>query len=293
MKTELMAKPTPNPKVENTVLAGILQIIGGSFIFILFGIGALVSKILSIFAGSSGMLPLVLFLISTAGCVLFLGKGIGNLSIANGFRKISNLMGKDTDIQLSVLEKKLGWDQARVLNTLRRQISRGFWKDAYIDTSNGIFMLGYSPNYLPANSGNREEDELFKTANGFIHEMTAISISISDPALKAKIEQLIDVARQIYAFVKKSPEKLRQIRQFSNYYLPMTVKLLRNYLELQSEAIKGENILEAMQKIKDSMTNIETTFRNQLNDLFEDKALDISVDIEVLQAMTNEKASGR
>ena len=286
-----MVKPVSSPKTDGTILAGILQTLGGSFLFTIFGLGALISKILSLFAGSSGFMPLVLFLIGTVGGTYFLWKGIGNFVLAYNYRKISKIMGNSTSMQLSFLQQRLGWDKTKLIRALRKLITRGFWIDAFLDTDNSVLMLGYSQNYLPSNSGNREEDELFKTANGYIHEMTTLNIGISDSALKVKVEQLIDIARQIYAFAKKSPEKIRQIRQFSNYYLPMTVRLLKNYHELQSEIIKGENILESMQKIKDSMTTIEGTFKNQLNDLYQDKALDISVDIEVLKAMTNEKDS--
>ena len=200
-------------------------------------------------------------------------------------------MDGGTDIQLSALSKMLNWTPNKLVSTLRRQITRGFWTNAYLDTVNGVFMLGYTPLSFEADSGDKAVDEVFQKANATIHEMITLNLGVSDPALKATVERLIDIAGQIYAFVKKNPEKTRQIRQFSNYYLPNTVSLLKNYQELQGESIKSANIQESLQKVADSMTIIETAFKKQLDDLYQDKALDISVDIEVFQNMVKEQHS--
>ena len=280
-------------KTERTVIVGALQALGGCLLFSLFGVGALLSKVWSVFWGTQGTMSIILFLIGTAGGVFMIWKGVGSFKLASGFRKISRIMGEDTSIQLSELEKKLGWDRNNLIKNLRRQIAGGFWRDAYLDSASGVFILGYAPPCVFTGSGIQAVDELLNAANGFIHEMATVRISIEDPALKAQVGRLIDAATQIYAFVKKDPGKVRQVRQFSNYYLPVTAGLLKNYQELAAENIKGENILESMQKIAGAMAVVETAFENQLNDMYQDKNLDISVDVEVLQNMINEKESNK
>ena len=276
-------------KTERTVIAGVLQTLAGCILFCLFGVGALVSKIWSVFAGTQGTSSLVLFLIGTAGGLFLIWKGVENFRLASGFRKISRIMGESKSVQLSALEKKLEWNRSKLLKTLRRQMAKGFWQDAHLDAASGVFMLEYIPPCVFTDSGIQAVDELLNTANGFIHEMATASISMEDTALKAQVEHLIGIATQIYAFVKKDPGKTRQVRQFSNYYLPITAGLLKNYQELSAETVKGENIRESMRKIADAMATVETAFENHLNDLYQDKNLDISVDVEVLQNMINEQ----
>jgi len=280
--------PTPGAKSNKSTIAGFFQILVGCILFVFFGIGAAVSRFWYYFADASGALPLVLFLIGTAGGVFFFWKGINKINLAHRFRKISRIMGEDTAIQLSVLEKKLNWKRNQAVKALQRQIAQGFWTDAYLDTDSGVFMIGYDPPVLLTDSGNQAVDELLNTANGFIHEMVAINHTVSDPGLKARIVHLTDIAGQIYTFIKKNPGKIHLVRQFSNYYLPVTVDLLKNYQELQGQAIKGENIRESMLMIADGMGTVETAFKKQLNDLYQDKSLDISVDVEVLQKMIND-----
>ena len=74
-----------------------------------------------------------------------------------------------------------------------------------------------------------------------------------------------------------------------NYYLPTTVKLLKDYNEFRRQEAKGANITSAMQKIEGVLDTIINAFKKLLDDLFMDKALDVSVDIEVLEKMIKEK----
>ncbi|MCL1874596.1 MAG: 5-bromo-4-chloroindolyl phosphate hydrolysis family protein [Clostridiales bacterium] len=283
--------PFAGSKSNQITITGVLQILAGGFLFVFFGTSALISKFWSLFAGSSGRFSLVLLLIAIAGCVFLIWKGTDNIKIAYRFRQVSRSIGNDTNIDFYVLEQKLSWNRDQLQKNLRRQMDRGFWPDAYLDTDKGFLRLGYAPPSPLAASGNQAADELINTANGFIHEMFTISHSIPDPALKAQVEHLTDIAKQIYAYVQKNPGKTRQVRQFSNYYLPITVDLLKNYQELQSQVVKGENILDSIQSITGGMTIVETAFKKQLDDLYKDKTLDISVDIEVLQQMVNDQGS--
>ena len=274
-------------KSNRTTIIGIIQILSGCALFFFFGMGALITKVWSFFVSGSGGMSLPLLLIGTIGGVFFLWRGIKNLNLASQFRKICRIIDKNDYIQLSTLEQRLSMNRSQLLSVLRSQLSKGFWPNAYLDIDNGAFMLNSTSPYLLLDSGNQETDELLKTANGFIHEMITCNLTISDSALKTQVERLSDIAKQIYGFIKKNPGKLRQVRQFTNYYLPTTVNLLKNYQDLQNQAIKGANIQESMQKIAGIMTTIETAFQKQLDDLYRDKTLDISVDIEVLQNMIN------
>jgi len=164
-------------------------------------------------------------------------------------------------------------------------MARGFWPDGYLDAEGGAFVLGYTHSEPLADSGDQAVDEILKTANGFLSEMRTVSLSVGNQGLKSQVERMTSIAEQIYALVKDDPTKATRVRQFSNYYLPTTVGLLRNYQELERQTSKGENILGSMQKIEGIMDCIEATFGKQLDDLYYDKSLDIYVDIKVMQNM--------
>ena len=274
-----------NKKADKTTAVGVLQIFAGGFLIILFGIIALISGVWSFFVDGASSLPMLLFLISIIVGGLVIRKGYVNYKLASRFRRVYRAMDEETNITLSELEKKLGWDRKKLEKALRRQTAQGFWEDAFLDTNNGIFALGYNPAYLKTDSGDQALDELLGAANDHINELSTISRSVENTDLKAQVDTLADISKQIYDYVGKNPEKSSVVRQLSNYLLPTTVSLLTTYLKLQNQAVKSENMLESMQKITDMMDTIIPAFKKQLSNLYSEKTMDVDVEIEVMQNM--------
>jgi len=277
--------PETNKKADKTTAVSVVQMFAGVFLIILFGVFALLGLVWSLITDATSPLPTFLFLLNVVIGVFFIWKGYGNYKLASRFRRISRAMGESTDMELSALEQKLGWSRDKLLKALHRQRARDFWPDSYLDTDNGLFILGYSPTYLKTDSGNKALDELLKTANTHIHEMATASRSVDDTDLKAQTETLTDIAKQIYSYVEKNPDKSGQVRQLSSYFLPTTVNLLKDYVELQNQTVKSDNMIGSMKKIKGMMNSIEAAFNKQLSDLYSGKAMDVSVEVEVMQNM--------
>lgn len=146
-----------------------------------------------------------------------------------------------------------------------------------------------SPDPVPINTGNGEMDTLLNTAIEYVSQLNELSLTITNEKMSAPISELLNVSRQIFAFVEKQPEKIRQIRQFMNYYLPTSIKLLTSYRELSQQPLKGDNIREAMSKIEGSMDGIVKIFHSELDNLYSDKAVDITVDVDVMLAMMRQQ----
>lgn len=134
-------------------------------------------------------------------------------------------------------------------------------------------------------TGNEALDELYTESMRLMGELGEASLLITNPVMQKPLDELMRVSRQIFAFVEKNPNKIRHIRQFVSYYLPTTVKLLQSYSELAREPYKGENIKKAMARIEESIGGVADTFNRELDSLYGDKAMDITVDLEVMQSM--------
>jgi hypothetical protein len=130
-----------------------------------------------------------------------------------------------------------------------------------------------------------DADKLLTEATRQVKELNALGRNISHPVLNESIERLVLICNQIFDCVGQHPEKIKRIRQFLNYYLPTTVKLLTDYQELSRQTSKGHNISSSMEKIESVMDSIEKIFQKELDDLFFDHAIDISAEIEVLKGM--------
>lgn len=118
-----------------------------------------------------------------------------------------------------------------------------------------------------------------------IADIRRLNDEIPDERISAQIDLIERLTAQIFDCVRKNPKKLSQIRQFLNYYLPTTIKLMEQYVTLQNQSLKTENITEGMQKIEDLLDKVIVAFQRQLDALFESDVVDITADIRVMEQM--------
>ena len=70
-----------------------------------------------------------------------------------------------------------------------------------------------------------------------------------------------------------------------DYYLPMTVKLLDAYEDMDSQPVQGENIASSKREIEETIDTLNVAFEKLLDSVFEDTAMDVSSDISVLNTV--------
>ena len=70
-----------------------------------------------------------------------------------------------------------------------------------------------------------------------------------------------------------------------NYYLPTTIKLLNAYDRMSAQGIQGDNVGKSMKNINEMLDAAIVAYRKRLDSLFENQALDIETDIEVMNTM--------
>ena len=137
----------------------------------------------------------------------------------------------------------------------------------------------------PKSTGNAELDKMIDDGRKAIAEMKRLDDNIADPTISAQIVRLQELSGKIFAQVEQNPEKLPQIRRFMNYYLPTTLKILNAYAQMEAQGIEGENIRSAKKRIEGMMDKVVEGFEKQLDKLFQNDAMDITTDVEVLERM--------
>ena len=135
-------------------------------------------------------------------------------------------------------------------------------------------------------------DPIIPAANRYVQCLENLSKTINDSYVRSQIIYLHMASRQIVDFADSNPQDAHKAAMFKEYYLPKTVKLLEKYATLSQQTIRSENIQSSMDKIADSLENMRKIFGHCLNSLYGDIALDISVDIDVLEQMMNLEGMG-
>ena len=75
------------------------------------------------------------------------------------------------------------------------------------------------------------------------------------------------------------------LQKLMDYYLPMTVKLLNAYADMDAQSIQGENIQNAKREIEQSLDTLNQAYEKLFDSVFMETALDVSSDISVLHTM--------
>lgn len=144
-------------------------------------------------------------------------------------------------------------------------------------------------------TGNPELDTVIRQGRQSVKRIQELNDDIPDFKISAQLKQIEILTASIIDQVEKKEDKLKQVRQFMNYYLPTTIKLLEQYVQLQNVGLKGENITAGMQQIEELLDKVIVAFQKQLDSLFERDVVDITADIQVMeqmmasQGLTNQK----
>ena len=134
-------------------------------------------------------------------------------------------------------------------------------------------------------TGDPALDRMIEDGRKAISEMKRLDGAIEDEKISADIRRLEAVCQKIFDQVRADPSKLPQIRQFMDYYLPTTLKLLNAYDRMDDAGISGENIDSTKAKVEKTMAILVTAFDRQLDALFGDEALDVATDIKVIETL--------
>ena len=130
-----------------------------------------------------------------------------------------------------------------------------------------------------------EVDPIIQEGNRALSEMGRLYMSIKDVEVRKKINELMRITDKITQDAIEDPSDIPQIRMFMNYYLPTTIKLLNAYDRMSAQGIEGENLDKSMANINEMLDAAIVAYKKRLDSLFENQALDIETDIEVMNTM--------
>lgn len=236
-------------------------------------------------------------------------KGASLRNRVKRFRKYARCLSGRNYCRIDELASSVAKSNKYVIKDLRKMTRLDMFREGHMDDDKTYFMLSNEvyEEYLKSKEaynmrkaeekkkdkndndikdGNKSEIELIsEMREKYISEIRYANDVIEEKEISMKLDRLEKIVDEIFKQVEKNPEKLSEVRKFTNHYLPMTLKLVNSYKDLNNQAIEGDNIKKAKVEIEKSIDLINGAFANLLDDLFEDVVLDISSDISVLKTL--------
>lgn len=136
-----------------------------------------------------------------------------------------------------------------------------------------------------ATTGDPAVDEMILRGQQLLQQVRGENDRLPDPEISEQIDTVEAIANQIFNAVIDQPKKAQQIRRFMDYYLPTTLKMLTAYRRMEEGNVSSEAADDARERIRNSLNLVIEAFTKQLNKLYEDDALDINTDIDVMETM--------
>lgn len=287
-------------KVKNilyTVFGGILT--GGM------AIGLLTFSTFQLILGISNFIPSAIMLagIGAGSGMLALGcKGLGRIG---RFRKYVKALGTNTYCNFDQLAKVVHKPVKYVRKDIRSMIHRDWFLEGHVDrqetcliTANETFRLyEESQKQLEMKRVQEEEkkkensrrepevQEVLDKGNGYLKKIRESNDAIPGEEISAKISKMEQIIERIFERAEAHPEIIPDLKRLMDYYLPMTVKLLDAYEEMDRQPVQGENIRSSKAEIEKTLDTLNEAFAKLLDSVFQDTAWDVSSDISVLHTL--------
>jgi len=121
-----------------------------------------------------------------------------------------------------------------------------------------------------------------KKQNKHILEMIP---KIDDDGIKKNLKEINDTVDKIIKTIEKNPEKEKKLKNFFDYYLPVTVKLVDRFDEIEDQNISSKDSKKFYENTSKTIEEIDSVFKKFLNSLYESDMLDTNVEIKVLNSM--------
>lgn len=133
--------------------------------------------------------------------------------------------------------------------------------------------------YLKVNEAKKQNEEIFK-----------LILKVENEKTKQNLQQIYSTVTKIISTVEKKPKKIEQLDNFFDYYLPVLIKIVKRYDEVENQSLTSEEGKSFMKKADKMIANTNGAFSTILSSLYQKDIMDVGADIEVYNIMM--KADG-
>lgn len=150
-----------------------------------------------------------------------------------------------------------------------------------------VFKKDVIANLKESNFSLYQTLEKAKRQNKHILDMISM---INDEGIRKNLNEINDTVDKIIKTIEKNPDREKKVKNFFDYYLPVTVKLVDRFDEIENQNISSNDSKKFYKSTSKTIEEINGVFKKFLNNLYESDMLDTNVEIKVLNSML--KADG-
>ena len=135
----------------------------------------------------------------------------------------------------------------------------------------------------------KELSQILAEGKRYVKDIRRLNDEIIGEDISKQLDEIEEIVASIFELVKRKPEKMPELRKLMQYYLPMTIKVVTSYRDFENERVPSEQLEESKQEIKDTLDKVKVAFVTLREKLFQEDVLDVSTDLDVLEAMMSQE----
>ena len=305
-------------RMGNAFFAGSGKRKSGSIVMLIIGIIMAAASIVPlgifligglILSDSFGYAAAAVFAVLVAAGVIFIVKGSAGLRLSGRFEQYIRVLDGREYGDIKTLAAYCHRTEDEILKDIRKMLHRRWFLQGHLDQGGKCLMVSddaYEQYLETLKTAKLREEEnrkkqqeearrnggltpevraILQKGNEYIESIHKSNDAIPGEEISEKIYRMEQLVKRIFQQTEAHPENARDLRKLMEYYLPMTVKLLKAYEELDAQPVQGENIISSKKEIEATLDTLNVAFEKLLDNLFRDTAWDVSSDISVLQTM--------
>ena len=134
---------------------------------------------------------------------------------------------------------------------------------------------------------NRDLSDTISTAKKQNSQIESMIKKIDDEKIRKEIVEITDTASKIIEAVEKNHEKYDKAKNFFGYYLPVTLKIIVEYDNIENQRLNNDEVKKFMKSAESMIYKINKSFKAQLSNLYEANMLDTDAEMKVFDSMLN------
>ena len=218
------------------------------------------------------------------------------------FRKYNREIGNNTVIPTADLAAITAKPIDFTINDLLNMIEKDYYRQARIVENGELFILD-SNTYklykeemlrdpkeryeeLEEKEGNALVEEYLSRAKRDVTALTEMTPKLREP-MKAKISEFLQIVGKIFELLKENPNTAKDLDKVINFYLPTTVKLMDNYIDLSEKPT--DSVKSSLKSMEQTMDLVNDGFMKMLDNIYQEKIMDLSSDMSVLKSMLRQE----
>ncbi|MGN0977946.1 MAG: 5-bromo-4-chloroindolyl phosphate hydrolysis family protein, partial [Faecousia sp.] len=298
---------------------GVLKTVGGGLLSC-FTLLFFLTKMLLMLIGVGVMsaVPVVLTVAGFGAGIGLIASGVRTLGWVSRFKTYRKVLGQKTYCTLEKLARSVGKSVKSVRKELQGMIDQGLFLEGHMDKEQTTLITSHETYREFEHSRllleQRQEDqrkaqeaerkaqeeaakaraakttdprvqEVLDRGNAFIVQIRKCNDAIPGEEISGKISRMELIVRRIFQRAEAHPEIVPDLKKMMDYYLPMTVKLLNAYADMDAQPVQGETIQASKREIEATLDTLNLAFEKLLDDLYREAAMDVSSDISVLNTL--------